>query len=283
MIFARYITCIMEAIEQFFQPLSAPWISYSRLTYNTGYLCGMHRHPEWQLTVCLDGLFTFELEQAKINLPEGGWILLSPDCFHSSINEVIPSTAQQIFFPYFPPDMLPEFADSFNFLRNYHAEGTCSLDECFRLDSLFQNRKQKDILHPKSRENMLVMNFICHVLSSQTRDPEGSENERRILQAIIHMDKHFAEPVTLQDIAAIAELSPSHFITLFQKKMKTSPVHYLNNIRLTHAQSLLMNGATIAEVVEATGFSSPQYFCRFFKKKLGMSPGVYRKKRTPKL
>jgi AraC-like DNA-binding protein len=53
---------------------------------------------------------------------------------------------------------------------------------------------------------------------------------------------------------------------------------YINNIRLEHAKSMLLNPElTISEVAYKSGFSSPNYFSTVFKNKYGLSPNAFRK------
>lgn len=74
--------------------------------------------------------------------------------------------------------------------------------------------------------------------------------------------------------ADLCGMSESAFRRLFHEYTKMSPVEYRNRVRLHEAKNLLNSGAFyIAEVAEATGFSSLSFFCRSYKKMFGCSPG----------
>ena len=53
-------------------------------------------------------------------------------------------------------------------------------------------------------------------------------------------------------------------------------MHYLQKIRINHAQELLWLGKEVQFVAEATGFSNANYFSKVFRKEVGMSPSDYR-------
>ena len=57
---------------------------------------------------------------------------------------------------------------------------------------------------------------------------------------------------------------------------ETSPVAFIRSIRLQHAAALLKEGKmTVNEIATLTGFSSPSYFAKCFKKEYGVSPSEY--------
>jgi len=58
---------------------------------------------------------------------------------------------------------------------------------------------------------------------------------------------------------------------------ETTPVAFIRNIRLLRAVALLKEGElTVNEIAERTGFSSPSYFTKCFKKEFGVLPSEYR-------
>lgn len=78
---------------------------------------------------------------------------------------------------------------------------------------------------------------------------------------------------TISELAAMCSISPEYFRMLFKKKYGTSPVKYINSLRLSHAKDLLSSGMySVTEVSAMSGFSALSYFCREFKKKYGFSP-----------
>ncbi len=75
---------------------------------------------------------------------------------------------------------------------------------------------------------------------------------------------------------------PNHLRRLFKQKMGCTPVEYLNQLRMNHAQKLLrdtqMAPLSVSQIALMSGFSDPCYFSRIFKKKNGISPAEFVKK-----
>ena len=73
--------------------------------------------------------------------------------------------------------------------------------------------------------------------------------------------------------------TPDYLRKLFTRQMGKSPHQYLNEMRAETAKGLLrVEGYSIKEVAERSGFSDPCYFSRFFHKMCGVSPLKFRKR-----
>lgn len=126
---------------------------------------------------------------------------------------------------------------------------------------------------------------ILYALMSLFQLVENYENTLRIdlpagklLPVIHYIEKHYAEPISLQDIADVINISSSYCCQLFKKIYKTSPVDYMNNLRIEKAKNLLLTNdfMPIQKICELVGFSDPSYFCRIFKKQTGITPSEFR-------
>ena len=85
-------------------------------------------------------------------------------------------------------------------------------------------------------------------------------------------------PVSLEELATLANLHPNYLIRIFKQQFGTTPVKYLNNMRLERMISLICNtDLPFQEIIQKTGFSEPAYFSGFFKRETGYSPREYRR------
>lgn len=101
---------------------------------------------------------------------------------------------------------------------------------------------------------------------------------RNLSTAIEFIGSHFDRPTTVGELAAMSHLSISQFERSFRKYFKTTPMKYVNQVRLDAAARLLVEGdESIASIAQATGFYDHSYFTKQFKEAKGMSPSVYRK------
>ena len=93
-----------------------------------------------------------------------------------------------------------------------------------------------------------------------------------------YMDRHFAEQLSLADIASFCNLSPIYFHQQYVALAGHTPRDYLADKRIARAKIMLRTEDTsVGAVADACGFSSQSYFCACFKKTVGVTPGQYRK------
>jgi AraC family cel operon transcriptional repressor len=82
----------------------------------------------------------------------------------------------------------------------------------------------------------------------------------------------------LEALQELACRSHEHLCHLFQKHLGTTPVNYINGIRLEYAASLLtFTDKAIIDVNEESGFNNLSHFYHLFKKKYNVSPNHYRR------
>ena len=91
--------------------------------------------------------------------------------------------------------------------------------------------------------------------------------------AVLHVDRHFREPLTLADVASRAHLSPNYFSERFRDYTGTSFQQYLQERRLRFARSLLASTSlSVTEVCHAAGFGSLSHFGRAYRRRYGAPP-----------
>jgi AraC-like DNA-binding protein len=104
-----------------------------------------------------------------------------------------------------------------------------------------------------------------------------SRDQDDVVRAVVHVDRHFREPLTLAGVAAQAHLSPNYFSERFRAVTGTSFQSYLQQRRLAFAHSLLAaTGLGVTEVCYASGFGSLSHFGRAFRNRYGVAPTALR-------
>lgn len=96
---------------------------------------------------------------------------------------------------------------------------------------------------------------------------------RRIVKI---MQSGIYENLTLSDIALRAAVSVSTVKSLFLSFLGISPIRYYSLLQIEEAKRLLCDGLSVSEIAERMNFSSPNYFCSFFKRLVGASPSRYK-------
>jgi transcriptional regulator GlxA family with amidase domain len=94
-----------------------------------------------------------------------------------------------------------------------------------------------------------------------------------------YADRHFAEPLDLEQLASVAALSKFHFHRLFSATYGLTPAEHLSRRRIERAQDLLRaTNLSVTEVCVAVGFSSLGSFSSRFTQIVGESPSAYQQR-----
>lgn len=143
--------------------------------------------------------------------------------------------------------------------------------------------------HLKSRN--LLRNIesavTWHELESAYRDVfqviAGAQARREdisnyvIKRAINHIREHYQEGLTLDEVAAVLEITPEYLSALFNREVGINFSVFLKQFRISHAKRMLKGtDKKVYEIANEVGYSDPKYFQRVFKEEVGVSPGEYR-------
>lgn len=90
-----------------------------------------------------------------------------------------------------------------------------------------------------------------------------------------YLDACYARPIRLEELAAISGTSTFALIRSFSRAFGMPPYRYLTNLRIARAQELLRLGRPISDTAFSTGFSDQAHFTRFFRRIVGVPPGVW--------
>lgn len=140
-----------------------------------------------------------------------------------------------------------------------------------------ENEAIREPLISKNINDILTALLLYTPLASGTEDKAGVTEE-----VISYINEHFAEDITVKELAARASLSQYHFIRTFKRETGFTPHEYIVNIRMNTAKYLLKNSAlSIKDICFQTGFSCESVFCSAFKKHQGLTPLAYRESAQP--
>ena len=108
-----------------------------------------------------------------------------------------------------------------------------------------------------------------------SRDVE--DQNRRLLRARDAMDRAYAEPLDIRAVAAVAHVSPAHFIRSFGAVFGETPHRYLQRRRVERSMFLLREtDRSVTDICLDVGFSSLGTFSRTFREIVGETPSAYR-------
>jgi AraC-like DNA-binding protein len=135
---------------------------------------------------------------------------------------------------------------------------------------------------------LIVKGYILRIIGLLVRyflAPDGmnatmlhrQEILSRLAPALRAIELRLGEALSLEELATIVMLSPSHFSALFREATGTSPIAYRNARRIATAQRLLLSSdEPVAAIAELAGFATLQQFNLLFRRLVGCTPSAYR-------
>lgn len=129
--------------------------------------------------------------------------------------------------------------------------------------------------------------FICpemkHILDELIHDIAAGKEQREdisnyaIKRAINYIRIHFAENISLEEIADRLDFTPEYLSALFNREVGINFSTFLRDFRISHAKRLLKGtDKRIYEIAQEVGYPDAKYFNRVFKEKVGVSPKEFR-------
>lgn len=254
-----------------------------------------HWHPDFELATVAGGILDYQVGQQHITLKAGDSIFINGNILHR-VRQV---AGEQ-------PDPLPiiifsgaAIAPEQSTIYQKYLEPVAQCNSLPFVVFRHQDPSQEEIrfliqeacrlLREKPRcYEMAVQRKISRIMESlfcqMDRFPESKatriqiKNQIRLQKMLTYIYEHYSETVTLQEIAAAANISRSEAGRCFNAYMDCSPMEALIQYRLQTAHRLLREKAlTLQEISAACGFNSVNYFSRKFRQTYGYSPGRERK------
>ncbi len=99
-----------------------------------------------------------------------------------------------------------------------------------------------------------------------------------IRSAVDFIHKNYAsQSISVDSLSKMCNITPEYFRKIFKSFYGTSPIKYINNLKITHAKELLESGMfSVSETAEYCGYSDFSHFSREFKNAVGVAPSEYR-------
>ncbi len=267
----RYIDCFVADDLGLFMPVGGP--CFFAITPE-------HTHPGYMFVLNFNEQVVVRLDGRKIVGKPGKVFALSPDIPHQEL----PSDT--------PPRYICILISKRFFEKHYRCysrkkpgifrgtffdpgEGFAHLLKRFMLEAESRTAGAQLVLEALSVE-------ICHALiRSIVKVPPAKSpiaDRVEVSRVVEHLYTHLDDKITVERMASLAHLSPSHFARVFRRETGMAPMAYVQGLRLERAKKLLLAGdKSMTEIALDCGFGSPSYLSACFQKVFKMAPKEYRK------
>ena len=251
-----------------------------------------HFHPEAELTMILSGEMYYRAHDTEYLLRAGDAVFVNANVMHAGRSKDSGSCC------YFPVNFWPIFVSGHEdsqidqkyvepllregllpsvVMRADSAEDAGMLQAVREIITLMRTRPEGWELLVKAALCRLWLDF--YRVSKKQGDVRQNEGAEAIKRAISFIGEHYAEKLSLADLAAASHLSRSEFCRTFRRFTGRTAFSYLQYQRVRKSLKLLQDRAlSVTEVAERVGFAGASYYAEIFRRFIGVSPLEYRKK-----
>jgi AraC-like DNA-binding protein len=230
--------------------------------------------------IVLDGNGTLQYEETSYAIKKGDCVFI--DCkkkyshksskdhlWHLKWVHFYGPTMESIYEEYLSQGGRPYFLTKE--LDNY----SLLLQEIFSISNLDYNVRDMMIFEKLAGLLTLIM---AENYRNETISTEMASIKAKLLDIKNHLDKHYAEKVSLSSLEHSFYINKYYLSRIFKENFGISVNNYLIQKRITEAKYLLrFTNKTIEEISCNCGISDTSYFNRLFKKLEGITPGEFRK------
>lgn len=251
-----------------------------------------HWHEEAELTLVTSGTCLYQIDLMDYEVKEGDMVFIPPLRLHSIFRHNNEEAVSETYVfhmnflggnstdicstRYLTPIMNQEISMPYLITPGHPAYA--SLRKIFhQIASLYDKTVVGYELALKSL--FLQAIFVLLPYSEKKTAPANGAAFDKLKNVLDYIELHYAEAISISDLAKLCYFSDYHFMRFFKKHMNMTCMEYINNLRLEKAVELFEQGnSSILEVSLSVGFHNLSYFHRAFKKKYQMTPLSFVKK-----
>ncbi|ASB91286.1 hypothetical protein B4090_0274 [Bacillus licheniformis] len=261
----------------------------TRINQNINGYIPLHWHDEIQFVLILKGVAVFQINEEKIGVQEGDGLFINSGCLHMAEEKdgsdctyiclnVSPHfvLAEELYSSYVQPYMFSTNL-SYLFLDGNQIWANNILKAVKKINQLV---KQKTPLYEIDITTQLTLIWKNLIVNGFQLEYDQSERikSNRMKQMLNWIHLHYAEKITLEDIAKAGQLSRSECCRYFRRMLNKTPLRYVMDYRIQKSLLLLQHPETnVTEVSYQVGFNSTSYFISKFQQAMNMTPLSYKK------
>jgi AraC-like DNA-binding protein len=243
---------------------------------DSGGVLPRHAHEEFQIVLSESVPYEFSYRRSSTILPPRHLGVIQSGEPHASRSEDF--TGQTLRLMFFTPEMLlaaAEMLEQFELpvLPNLIISDVAFVERFLHLHiALAEEPSQLEC-------ETLILGFLTQLILQYAENPPNLQELQEpaiVRQVREYLEDNYAENVSLTQLAKIADRTPAHLVRVFSAEVGLPPHVYHTQVRIARAKTLLMQGYTVVDVAQATGFADHAHFSRKFKQLNGVTPTIYR-------
>lgn len=144
------------------------------------------------------------------------------------------------------------------------------------------DRREQQLVDATLRRALALANRDRGASAAAAAGGSAAARRRLIRPVLAYIDRHGGEPITLEQVAAVAHVSPSRIRHVFKEVTGLGFKDYVTHVRMAEAKRLLLStDLSVEEVAHAVSYTNLSQFYKVFDRSCAMSPATYRRYYTP--
>ena len=239
-----------------------------------------HTHERYAIGVIEAGALGFHYRGENVVATSGDISLCIPGEAHTGQPAADTGWAYRMFYfePAFLETLTSEMADRSRSLPFFQS-GVIADDALATLLRALHIRLERGTAS-RLEQDSLLLSVLTQLIGRYADEPLPTFKPRRETRAVTqvkrHLENHYAEPVSLDDLAHLTGLSRGYLVQSFRETAGVPPHAYLRQVRVERAKERLAAGQPVAEVALETGFTDQSHLTRWMGRLWGFTPGQYR-------
>lgn len=242
-----------------------------------------HSHDHIEIAFIISGKGRYKIDDELYSVEEGDLLILNPGVCHQALTDGNGKPTIEFFVGFTDVAFRDMAPNRFDFPGGpiLHSSGDFR-QKLFRIVSGME--AENEILR-QGRYFMLrsyLIQLILLIIREQSApltqykgyEFESAGKKYVVEQIVNYFSDHYAEKISLDQIAENMYLSPFYISRIFKSETGDTPIRYLIDIRLEHAKEILESGnyTSIQEVAAQVGYDDAYHFSKLFKKKYDVPP-----------
>ena len=254
---------------------------------HTRYEMSSHWHNEIEIIRVLDGMLNVRLNNSSYTVKKNEIIFSNSETVHqaSPIDCVYECLDFHLDFIPISDNGSKYFIESLKnheyIIKEYHNDTSSSF--CVAVNQLFDAMANQSSGY-KFKVIGALYNLFGTIVDLHLYQPTDSalvgsdKNVPKLKKVLSFIRTNYDSPITLEDMAQAAGMSPKYFCYFFKDMTTKTPVEYLNTYRVEKASRKLLNtDLSVTDIAFSSGFNDLSYFIKTFKSTKGITPAKFRK------
>ncbi|MCD8190921.1 MAG: AraC family transcriptional regulator [Clostridiales bacterium] len=253
-----------------------------------------HWHDELEVNVVLEGTITFAVGGEKYAIRPGEGLFVNSGVLHAARNtedgpcrlhtfvfhpRLVGGDTGSVFWQEYLSPLLAARSMEGVALRPGVSWQREALERIWRADTAIREEPPGYPFLVREGVSWLMYLLLAHQPAQPQPSEKAQRDAQRVKTMLQYIQNHYADSITVDQIARSASLSASECLRCFHATIGSTPIQYVKQLRVQQAAVLLTTtDQKVADIGAQCGFQETSYFSRAFRSMQGCTPSEYRRR-----